>query len=436
MFLLTLACQGSHKQFQDLEIQGDEQVVTRLHVRWTSASPTTSRVEFGVEGFELATPWESEPSTEHEAMLLGLPSMSTAQLRVVSREEGRDEPHTSEVFTAETGVLPSTLPLVEFSGEPHEGYTLAPVSGDLDRSVLILDGRGEVVWYDLIDSDDFGSFSAELDPEGREVVYMRFGSMRRVDLQSGATQDIDLGEHGGHHDLAIGEQGRVAYLGTVEGRGRDLEGLIGDTIVEVDEAGEHRVLWDVFEQLHELQLAPDEFGGGGDEGMEFSHGNALAYDPASQAYLVNLASLQRVVSVDAATGQTNWVLHTLGRAGLDFDPEEDMMLTHDMGLTERGSILMFANYMREGDCSQVVELSIDATSEQAEWEDSYSGTTCRSIFALGSAHPGPDEGALIAWATEGVLERVDEDNTSLSETSVGLGYAFGYSRHLDRLYPE
>ncbi len=93
ILILLFACTGDAADVQDLSIEVDEDVVTRVHVSWTSSEPTTARVDFGVDALERSTPWEDEPTTDHHAVLLGLPSLSLAQLQVQERSGRLGEPH-------------------------------------------------------------------------------------------------------------------------------------------------------------------------------------------------------------------------------------------------------------------------------------------------------------------------------------------------------
>jgi hypothetical protein len=427
ILILLFACTGDAADVQDLSIEVDEDVVTRVHVSWTSSEPTTARVDFGVDALERSTPWEDEPTTDHHAVLLGLPSLSLAQLQVQERSGRLGEPHE-----VQTGVLPSALPVLSHEGEPFSTWSLVPVTGDhADHSVLVLDETGQIVWYEEPDSGQFGSFTAEPSADGESVYYMTTLTVVRSALDGSEREVIDLSDWGPHHDLAVLPDGGVAVLGLNPG---DVNGedVLGDLIVEVDAEGNQRKVWDLFDSIDDLDLDEVDYQGTG-AGLEFSHGNSLTYDAERDAYLVNLARLHRLLSIDRSTGEMNWYLHGVGLVGLDFNPSDGIVFAHDTDI-QGDRLLVFVNTSSKDDCSSVATLELDQDQLNAALVDSYKGETCREVFALGSAHPNQDAGVLVAWSTEGVLEEVDEDWNSRGLITSSLGYAFGYSRPLESLY--
>ena len=426
--ILSIACSGPSADIQELQIEVDDDVVTRVHVSWTSSEATIARVDFGVDGLDQSTPWEDSPTTEHHAVLLGLPSLTTARLRIQEQSGalGEDE-------EVSTGLLPSSVPAFDHEGEEFANWSLLPVSADGgDHSVLVLDGLGQVVWYDQPPTSEFGSFTAELSPDGQSIYYLQNDSVARVRLDGSERENIDLAGWDMHHDLTLLPEGGFAILGKVEGL---VEGdaVSGDLLVEVDEDGQERVVWNFFDVLDQLALDAVDLKTV-DTGMDFSHANSLTYDADADAYLINLARLHRLLSVDRSTGELNWYLHGAGTSGLEFQPDRLLMRTHDTDLGPEG-LLVFVNNTEDDECSWVARVKLEPAFERASLLGAFDSEVCRDVFALGSAHSNDQGGALISWSTEGVLEEIDADWKSRGSISVSLGHAFGYSYPLSSLYP-
>src|SRR5690606_38139419 len=115
----------------------------------------------------LQTPLEAEETSEHEALLLGLPQETRVYYRVVTWDG--DSAGVSDVGSIETGRIPGGIPEMEVEGDGHDDFVLVPVLGNTS-AVTIINPAGDIVWYHTEDRDlDF--YRARLSLDGTGVIY-------------------------------------------------------------------------------------------------------------------------------------------------------------------------------------------------------------------------------------------------------------------------
>ncbi|HEY3498518.1 MAG TPA: aryl-sulfate sulfotransferase [Polyangiaceae bacterium] len=140
----------------DLTIEANPRSVLSAYVKWTTAEPASSVVQFG----EGALTWEIEGEsgvTEHEVLVIGMHAESDYQIRALSTGASGTLEGTG-TFT--TGVLPAQIPLGTISvydaAKAQPGWTLMNVQkGDgtnraysgAPPAAVIYDEAGKPVWY-------------------------------------------------------------------------------------------------------------------------------------------------------------------------------------------------------------------------------------------------------------------------------------------------
>lgn len=276
------------------------------------------------------------PASSHAHPLSELRAEHTYTLTVTATDEaGLSAEPRDVVWTTEP--LPEVLAALDVTvaGDParmEPGVTLM----DLERYVLALDAWGAVVWYLAIEGFQHSFFRTA---RGTLVLQRSKTEFRELDVSGRVLQTWRPGPSDGsaialdilttHHELIELPDGTFVTL-SVERRQVDdyptsesdpsapraLATVAGDIVVEL--APDGRVL----RRYHLLDLLqPDRIGRdsvrysgfwdpyfGDGHTMDWSHGNALAYDAERDRLLVSLRHQDAVAALDRADGSLAWVL--------------------------------------------------------------------------------------------------------------------------------
>jgi len=372
-------------------------------LRWTTAEPASSHVEFGAEGALTHRVGGDELVTEHEVLVIGLRPETAYTLEPVSTA-GDGAEVRGEPVVIETAPLPFESPVFQLSvldpGAMQPGWTMTNVMVDGILSppvVVMLDPEGAVVWYHQVgETPAFADVDATLLDDGTVLIGGGLGpgqSAMRVDLAGdrvweGPTQpDQYLAPGALHHVFRQLPNGH--YL-TLEFEAQNT--VLEDVILELDEDG--AVVW----EWHAADHIPDAT-------IEHVHGNMALLGGDGDAVYFNALLTRSFYKIDRASGEILW---TFGEQG-DFTAEAShdwpfVSFAHAPQLLADGHLLMYDNGgYEEHDFSRVVEYALDEASMTAElvWE-----------------YPG--ELAEDHWYTQfwGDADRLDNGNTLVTSGSV------------------
>lgn len=414
-----------------------ELVPTVVTVTWTEEVDGDVGVEFGPTEAYGSVAWP-HPLRPGSAPLVGSAPMSDVHWRIVVDRDG--ERIVGEDHVVRTGARPEDLPVLSLAAptaDDWEGFLLVSAFDAIHgvSAVLLLDGEGEVVWWQ--ESSLFVP-SARLSRDGAVLFRTdsvgddgRDGGIWSVDW-TGERLNVRAHDDAGHHDFVELEDGTLAAL-DAEVSTWNGEPIVGDRIVEYHPDGTSREVWSAFDAL--VPAIDEEKATYTREGLDWTHANGLDYDPVTGRYLVSLYGLSSLVAVDAATGETAW---TLGRDGSTYAFVDDPGFgpQHAPSFVD-GGVLLFDNHNPTGKeddpvrASRAVRYDLDAETGLAHpvWHWTPQADLTNGI--LGDALLLDDASVLVSDGIGGALQVVGEDGELRLSFKAPPGWMFGRGVALD-----
>ena len=288
-----------------------EYVSTVVIVRWHTDVPTIGHVEFGeprgAEPFRLRTS-NTEASTEHEVLLLGLYAATEFNFRVVtdsSESGGEADSQASPDLSITTGSLPAGLFPLRVTGQATSwsGYQVLPLQGS-SYAIAVVDAWGRYVWWHLVEQEG-NLMRGVLSVDGKSMVYLLAGPQNQLEESKVVRVSLDGGTvveelvAGADHDFTELPDGTLAVV-VVEPGGNP--GQIADTIVEISPSGQRTKVWSAWDSWDSTMLP-------GDPNGNWTHANAIDYIPEEDAYyfgMKNLGRLERLGDVPSVSGARRW----------------------------------------------------------------------------------------------------------------------------------
>lgn len=435
LLVAIAGCSSSESDgFSDVSAEVSDSISTVVKVSWTTEAPSIGYVEYGTtKALGSHTPLEEVETKQHSYSLLGLAADTTYYYRVVTWD-GHDG-EASSIKTIQTGSLPLGLPRLTVQGTGNELFTVVPLLG-ATTAVLILDGKGNVVWYHTDDRDlDF--YRARLSVNGKDLIYNAASvsgdvadnsELVRVALDGSGSTSIKVPLLA--HDFVEHPDGTLAamvveYRDTKEGQVR------GDTIVEIDADGNQTTVWNSWDCFDPAVERGDSL----DLAKGWTFGNALDYDPVERKYYLGMRDLSSIAKIDPVTHSCDWVFGTVGST-IEFAPGAARFL-HQHQFDFRSSdnrILIFDNDGSPGTESRVLEYELDFDTNVATQVWSYVSDPTVYTFVLGEPTRLKDGGVFIDWATAGQLERLNAAGESIWKLTSPAGKAFGFNTLAESLY--
>lgn len=430
MLPTLVGCAGGGPQPSGAEVAVSPDVATVVTARWQTAEPGSSWVEFGpTEDLGRQTPESDTDSTEHRAVLMGLPADSDVYLRVVTRIDGELE--RSAIESIRTNPLPADVPEpAATEGTAVEDWLLIPVLGGVWGPVM-LNSDNQVVWYSLPDGE-MKVFRAVMSVDGSSVVYNRVESssgetsqLVRVSLDGSRTERVMVS--GMTHDFAELDDGTI---GTMVYDRRTVDGVPyeGNALVEVDPDGAVREIWNSWDWFDPLTT------GGDAELSTWSHANAIDYDPDNDAWILGLRNFSAIFRIDRATGDIAWGIGDDG-AEIEIDGDSDAFLRqHQFDQVGADGLLVFDNEGGADGASRIVEYQIDhaAGTASLQWSTAFDPPVRNS--ALGDVWRTDAGDTVVVLSMAGEILRLGPDGQTTGRMNLGLGYALGYGTPLSSAY--
>ncbi|MFT5679605.1 MAG: hypothetical protein ACI8RZ_000509 [Myxococcota bacterium] len=413
----------SDEVFSAIELTLSANMATVVSVDWLAEVEADVRVLSWEEGGEVLTsPW-SGLTTTNSMTILG-----HHQLAEVSVQLETAEGHLSEVQTITTGFVDASLPglTVVSSGDLEPGYLVVPLlaeeGGGLGSpGVAILDREG-YVWAQPKPEVLLLS-SASLSPDRTAMWAMGGATMQGWSRDGVVLEEFLVDE--AHHDFLFLPDGTIAAVSTRTFS----DTAFTDGIIERAPDGTTTTVFDLSEHLDDLGIDTNT---GNTGSPDLTHANSLAYDADRDAYLLNLATLPMVLSVDRATGDIQWVIHGAGEVGLSFSPPSPYTITHQITVID-GGYLQFVNLTEDSECSRVVEIAVDAANGTAEEVAEYGLESCITVFGLGGVQRLDNGNTLIIWSTGGLIEEYDPSGAVVWSVEADFGSGFGYGRWMESI---
>ena len=418
-------------------------IPTVAWVRWTTDIPDVelSYLEYGLdEEYDRMATGTVDADGAYGATLLGLKADRDYYVRAVVVAGGLDTPSTHRVF--HTGAVPAQLPALEVTeltpGVGPGGFLITSMAFSPSAAV-ILDEDGDYVWWHWAHDRDYSLTRALLTHDRQSVVYsqwinpedsdefMEVARLRRVAIDGSWEETLPV--VGVHHDFTELEDGTLAVIAYDV---REIDGVEvrGDHIVELAPDGTQTEIWSVW---NELQYDPGSDDSDGPR--TWTHANALDFDAGEGAYYLSIPTLDTIVKIDRASGQSLWMM---GAVGDDFWLEdggvEFFARQHQLQALPDG-IVVFDNGRGDDLTSRVIEYGWDGGGGLTEpvWE--YVQDPPLFCTALGDVHRFGDGSTLVVWSTAGLMEIVDPQGELAWQLGAELGGVFGFVTWLEDLSP-
>ncbi|MFH1468377.1 MAG: aryl-sulfate sulfotransferase [Pseudomonadota bacterium] len=427
------------EMFEDIQVEVSEEIPTVATLTWKTLEPAVCEVTFGAEGGSSATTAaEGEASSEHEAVLVGVPQQQEIVFEIAASAASGEFVSEPQHYT--TGTLSPDLPDLRVLVEPEEQAAGAMYLGttfsfetDLlatDGLVGLMDAGGNVLWAV---STAFAP-RARLAPDGTGVLYLSQGMdedavhvmVRQVSWTGEVLWEVE--EATAQRDFAILDDGTVAVLVRDDGAiaGHDGE-VSGDALMLLHPDGSTETTWSVFDQL-----GPSWCTTGAGDPTDWSHADFLEWLPEQGLLLIVLRELQAIVAIDPWTGEQAWLLAE--QCG-DFVNEggEPLLVNPHSVLPTADGLLIFNQGEHAVGCSGAIELAFDpaAPTVSAIW--SWEDPACLHTGFMGNAQPLPSGNRLVTM--EGLVRELAPDGTVVHEIYGGIGVEFGYVEQVEGLYP-
>jgi len=420
-----------------IQVTLSDLIPTVATVDWTLriGEGATATVEF-----TLGDEWQHTDAVTRQGdlfscVLVGLKPRTEYRLRATV--EADDAWFESEEAILHTGALPTAFPDLQMDIDPgdesEDGYIVTSLIGAFSAAV-ILDREGSVVWWHQPAESISKIPRATLSSDRKSVLYLweedqgvppsTIVSLTRVAMDGSSVDTLAVDN--AHHDFVELPDGTLAVLArdkrTVEGWDKL---VFGDRIEEYRPGGgDPVVVWSTFDSW--------TFEGGSlDTGhYDWTHANALDYDPLSGTYSVSLNGLRVIATIDRQTGE---LLEQIGGDESDYSAEEAggrlFGPQHQFQFLD-GGLLVFDNGSAEDYESRVIEVGLDSELMLAEPTWIYSASPALFCPCQGDVSRLPGGSTLITWSPLGQIQEVSPAGELLWQVNTELGNAFGYASHV------
>ncbi|RMF67634.1 MAG: hypothetical protein D6743_04605 [Calditrichaeota bacterium] len=379
--------------------------------------------------------------------VLGLHANTNYELRAVAISPSGHETRGG-VLHFTTSALPDDLPTFSIltTDAPTPGFVMlgfATAGGAATHYALLVDNRGEVVWYrgfprPIMDfqkqeNSQFIAYTS-LDVASPSHFY-QFDRLGEITGEFHATDGFTTGPH---------EFGLVAggyFLFAIEHRPMDLTAVGGRPDADVRGTGieYHRpngevFRWSPFEHLRVTDAVADIALDG--EFVNPWHGNALTLDRDGH-FLVSFRNMDQVVKVNSRTGAVIW---RLGGERSDFtfvdDPLGGFSHQHGVRRLPNGNIILFDNgNLHSPPFSRAAEYQLDEKNKIATLVWEFRHAPPLFSFALGFAQRLANGRTLINYGTAQRVVEVDAAGKTRWEMTIQPADAYPYRAfRLDSLY--
>jgi Arylsulfotransferase (ASST) len=322
-----------------------EDIPSVVYVRWTQgAASDTVWVEYRFEGIDwLQTPARPGDPGEHEQIVLGVPYDTPLEWRVVVGEGSATDDLPGPAIT--TGAAPE-LPAITVdvasadAWDPTGRFLLTSVSTEEPQTtntpgfwLVLVDRQGRYVWA-IPANERSWTLYAKPSRDGTTILYDDdlYWTSFRADADSEVHQiRLDGSEvrswdtRGMMHSFDDLSADTIAW--------NRAEGFDDQIVVSAGDA-EPELLWSCLDWAEASELGeaqPDQ---------RVCGSNALAYDEASNSYVVSLWTHETVVQLDATTGDVWWHADPVGGSGYAVPREAEWAWQHEAQLLPNGHLLL------------------------------------------------------------------------------------------------
>lgn len=365
--------------------------------------------------------------------------------------------------TAPPPGFPSFQATMYDSSRYAPGLTIFDVSST--STALAVDQEGRVVWFISVDPEVAQYLRiTNLLPNGNflAVVYTSpSGSAYEISLDNQIMWEAPAGQESSvHHDIFPMPNGNYMAITLAEKDGPVPDGpwkelfntqesdsipWWGDVIIEWDPDGNEVWRWSVFNHFDMVDYDSTTFTIALPRGFhDWTHSNAVFYDPVDQSVYLSLRQLSRITKIDYITGEILWMM---GRAM----PSGQVKTGNDLGFSWQHAIKVLDNRnlmlydngnLSTPQISRVLEISITETDSFPTAEIVWEYILPESLYTkqIGEADRLSNGNTLIIAGTYGRILEVGADSSLIWELQMSpLSNAQDYIYRSDRipgLYPQ
>ncbi len=415
MLLTLLACTAADVADgpSELSVRFDDVRTNVAHVTWRSGAAVEGRVRWEAEDGIAPPTRTSTPAveaSEHVHTVFGLRPGVGYTLYV---EQGGQEVESTYVRVPEA---PSWVPEFRLMDGSWDGFVAVPyhsLEDDENHGIVMLDGLGTPVWWEQTPS--FATTAVWQD--GRLMYNVQLSETESWICSSellGAPDCLDVPR--AHHEFLPLPDGALAFLRT-DVRDVDGEPVMGDELVLRSADGAERVVWNAFDTLDVTWHEAWETGA---EGGDWTHANGVAYDAATDRWVVSLYWLRQLLEIDGATGQILRVLDG-ALAAERFGPQHAPKIAGD-------GLLFFDNELMNGQ-SRLLEIGWDG---QMRWM--WTPPEQMHALVLGDVDRLPDGRVLSSWGPERRIIGIASGEIPTFAVEIEMNVLLGQVGHRDDLY--
>lgn len=416
--------------FVDVDLKGHATNNLRFSLSFKTPRPATAYVSI----WPKAAPSEVNNTrltawgSTHELSLFNLKPQTDYQFKIFGQEEGGCQ-YQSKLYGFRSGTVPIGIPKPQWTfneTSPINGYLFIQKRTS-PGSIYIMDGRGEVVWYQqfsrrvklshwtpertmlILLGDETHKNSA-----GDEIVEMDLSGRELLKLKSGKADFQDIV----HHEVIKDSVGNIIML-VYDVRHFDLssvggkkdEKVIGDAIVKLDREGKELWRWSVYDIRNPLD-DPAIL----DKKNDWGHANAVSVDKDGH-YLVSFRDWNQIWKVDADNGKLIW---KLGEGG-DFIMDQDDYFNgqHAIHINKNGDYMLFDNGREYGN-SRALAFHLDEVRMTAKTTLKAGYPNTLFTDAMGSAYLMDNDNVLLCSPHAHTIAVSDKAGKILASSFTGL----------------
>jgi hypothetical protein len=319
-------------------------------------------------------------------------------------------------FVSQPALQPPTI-AVTTSTNPSPGYLLvAALNGPGQRGPLMVDNRGEVVWFRPTSKVAINLQAQQY--KGRPVLTWWEGDITQTGTGQGVGVIVDQtykevtrvsagnGYQADVHEFILTPQG-TALLTIFSTVRRDLSAVGGqaagnvlDSIFQEVDVATGKVLF----EWHSLDHVPltDTYAPVLDP-FDYFHLNSLAIDPLDGNFVISARNTSAIYKLDRRSGAVLW---RLGGRSSDFalGPETFFMYQHDARPHLDGTLTLYDDGPSPSSAqSRALRLALDTRGMHAQIVQQYVHPTPLASSAMGNAQVLADDGVVVGWGTEPYL---------------------------------
>lgn len=411
-----------------------EPVGTVAYVDFATPSAATGWIEVQEAGgpVRVFPATADESGTAHTAMVVGLAAATDYTWRAVATLEGGEALDSAPaVFSTDPPPLwlPALTEVVPSADPWAPGFVLTTFIGQTSGAAMF-DHQGRYVWW-WEPPEGKMPCQARIGLDGRSVTMMIVDQEMSADISEivrvelGGSTRASYRATAAHHDFIELPDGRIGFLAFDIRRAHDMD-IVGDALVVLDpETGGEELLWSTWDDFEPIDNDDEDafyrFG------VDWTHGNGLAWDPATGEWFVSLHNLDTLVRI---SGQGNLMWRLGGpEDGFTLLGGERFSNQHSPILTEEG-VLLFDNKQPDIEelYSRAVEYRIDLEARTLEEIWSFDGDQDLYSAFMGAVERTDRGTTLIGWGSGGRLTEVDAEGTVVWQVETEVGSSFGFTR--------